>query len=356
MSDWAAARDVLAVRLDSMGDVLMCTPAIRAMTEAGKPVTLLTSPAGAAIARLVPEIAEVIVWSAPWMKATAQADPQVDRAMIDRLAERGFDAAVIFTCYSQNPLPAALLCHLAGIPLRAAHVRDKPYALLSDPVAESEPERGIRHEVRRQLDLVATLGFATDDERMSLAIHIEARAAIEQELRALNLSDARPWALVHPGASAESRRWPPAHFAATIRELAREGWRVLVTGGRDERALVDELVALSGDAASTLPRDLSLAELAALIEAAPLMIANNSGPMHIAAALGTPTVCLYALTNPQHTPWMTPSIVLNHDVPCAWCARSICPEGHHNCLRLVEPGQVAAAALELHHETARVRV
>src|SRR5205085_9424931 len=92
---------------------------------------------------------------------------------------------------------------------------------------------------------------------------------------------------------------------------------------------------------------LDLGELAALIQLAPLLIANNTGPAHIAAALGTPVLVLYALTHPQHAPWMVNSRVLYHDVPCKFCYRSICPQAHHNCLSLVTPGEVVEAAKEL---------
>jgi ADP-heptose:LPS heptosyltransferase len=92
---------------------------------------------------------------------------------------------------------------------------------------------------------------------------------------------------------------------------------------------------------------LSLGELAAVIGQCSLLICNNSGPAHIAAALRTPVVDLYALTNPQHTPWRTASRVLYQDVPCRNCFKSTCPEGHHACLRGVAAPQVALAALEL---------
>ena len=84
-----------------------------------------------------------------------------------------------------------------------------------------------------------------------------------------------------------------------------------------------------------------------MVVGAPLLIANNTGPVHMAAALGTPVVDLYALTNPQHTPWAVPHRVLSHDVPCKYCYKSVCPEGHHNCLRLVTPEAVVQAAREL---------
>jgi ADP-heptose:LPS heptosyltransferase len=77
------------------------------------------------------------------------------------------------------------------------------------------------------------------------------------------------------------------------------------------------------------------------------LIANNSGPAHIAAALGTPVVVLYALTNPQHTPWMATSRVLSHDVPCRGCLRSVCPLGHNACLQAIPASEVAEAACDL---------
>jgi ADP-heptose:LPS heptosyltransferase len=92
---------------------------------------------------------------------------------------------------------------------------------------------------------------------------------------------------------------------------------------------------------------LELGELAAVIQRASLLIANNTGPVHVAAAIGTPVVDLYALTNPQHTPWRVLSRVLFHDVPCRYCYKSVCPEQHHACLRQVSPEAVAHAALEL---------
>jgi ADP-heptose:LPS heptosyltransferase len=90
--------------------------------------------------------------------------------------------------------------------------------------------------------------------------------------------------------------------------------------------------------------------LIALIDLAPILITNNTGPAHIAAGRGTPVVDLYALTNPQHTPWMVPNRVLSCDVPCKYCYKSICPEGHHNCLRQVEPKEVVQATLDLLQE------
>lgn len=349
---WETATNVLAVRLDHLGDVLMTTPAIRALAAGPRHrrVTLLTSPAGAEAAALIPEVSDVLVYDAPWMKATApRADSAPEFAMIARLRERRFDAAAIFTVFSQNPLPAALLCFLAEIPLRLAHCRENPYQLLTDWLPETEPEGGIRHEVRRQLDLAAAVGCRTDDEHLSLRVPEAARARVRRLLAARDIDGARPWVVVHPGASAPSRRYPAAGYAAVVRRLATEaGWQIILTGGAGERDLVASIQAMAGIPAVAFAGDLALAALAALIADAPLLITNNTGPAHIAAAVGTPVVDLYALTNPQHTPWGVPCRVLSHDVPCKNCFKSVCPLGHHDCLRRVPPDAVYVAALELY--------
>src|SRR5262249_56869722 len=107
---------------------------------AGRRLTLRTSPAGAQVAALAPEVDDVVVYDAPWLKATApRADSRPELAMAERLRQGRFDAAVIFTVYSQNPLPSALLCYLADIPRRLAHCRENPYQLLTDWVLDPQP-------------------------------------------------------------------------------------------------------------------------------------------------------------------------------------------------------------------------
>ena len=346
---WAHARNILCVRLDCLGDVLMTTPALRALRESvpGRRLTLLSSPAGAAAARLVPEVDDILEFAAPWMKLPA-AGPAADDVMRQSLAARHFDAAVIFTVYSQNPLPAAYLCYLAGIPLRLAHCHENPYHLLTDWVADPEPAGCVRHEVQRQLDLVAAVGCRTTDQGLSFAVPPAARTRIRRRLRGMGVRAGVPLVVVHAGASAASRRYPPEQFAAALNILyAGAQCELVFTGSAQEQALIESIRArLRFPSHSTAGR-LDLPELGALIERAQLMVANNTGPVHIAAALGTPVVDLYALTNPQHTPWQVASRVLSHDVPCRYCYKSSCPHGHQNCLRLIAPERVAEAALEL---------
>ena len=351
MDTWSRASRVLCIRLDGLGDVLMTSPALRAVRSslAGRRLTLLTSAAGAQIGRLLPEVDEVLAYAAPWVKASRPRLSRLDRRWIERLRRGRFEAAVIFTTFSQSPLPAALLCYLADIPLRLAHCRENPYHLLTTWVHDGDTGRGARHEVRRQLDLVAAVGCATIDERLSRpALPEPTRRRMSARLRRLGLDGCREWVLIHPGATAASRRYRPAGFAAAADYLvARTGWRIVFAGGSSDVELVESIRAGMQASSVSMAGRLELPELVALIERAPVLIANNSGPAHLAAAVGTPVVDLYALTNTQHTPWQAACRVLSHPVPCQGCLRSECPLGHNDCLQRVRPEAVAEAAREL---------
>lgn len=356
---WRGVQRVLLVRLDNLGDVLMTTPAIAAVRDSlpGAYLALLAAPSARALRPHLPLLDEIIGFDAPWVKAGAAAlegQPlgAAERLLLQGLQQQRFDAAILFTVCTQSALPAALLCRLAGIPLVLAHARERAYGLLSDEVPDHEQiAAGMRHEVRRQLDLVAHVGLRTADERLRFALRDEDAAAARAMLVAAGVDPARPYVLLHPGASAASRRYPAAAYGQAAALLREAGAQVVFCAGPGEGALLDEAAGAMGGGTVLAPLQ-SLGTLAALVAGARVLVANNSGPVHLAAAVGTPVVDLYALTNPQHTPWQVRAEVLNHDVPCRNCLKSVCAEGHHDCLRLVAPRQVADAALALMKEAA----
>jgi lipopolysaccharide heptosyltransferase II len=283
------------------------------------------------------------------MKAAPSRTAEADRtlAMVERLRMRRFDAAVIFTVYTQSALPAALLCTLADIPLRAAHCRENPYQLLTDWVRETEPDMRVRHEVRRQLDLVGTLGAMIGNDRLSITIGAAAFEVIDRVLSGL-IDPARRWVVIHPGGTAESRRYPVELFAAAAARLVHTfNCQIVWTGTSEEAPLIAHAQRAMGEPSVSLAGRLTLEEFAALLAKAPLLISNNTSAVHVASAVFTPVVDLYALTNPQHTPWRVPCRVLFENVPCKFCYKSVCPEGHHQCLRGVSPESVVAAAIDL---------
>jgi lipopolysaccharide heptosyltransferase II len=348
-STWHSKRKLLCVRLDSAGDVLMTTPALNALKEAvpGRHLTLLTSPSGARAARLVPAVDDIIEFEAPWMKSPRK-NVAADRGLVSRLAGGGFDGAVIFTVYSQNPLAAAYLVYLAGVPHCLAHCRENPYHLLSDWVADPEPQKSVRHEVRRQLDLVATIGAIPASEALSIAIPRVARRRAAAALATLRVPRDGPLVVAHVGATAPSRRYPAQRFAEALALIvAEQRANVVLTGDPTEIELVESVRAAARTATYSLAGCLDFAELCGVIEAADVLVSNNTAPVHIAAAVGTPVVDLYALTNPQHVPWHVPHRLLYRDVPCRYCYKSVCPAGHHDCLARVPPADVADAVRAL---------
>ncbi|HEY8099548.1 MAG TPA: glycosyltransferase family 9 protein [Burkholderiaceae bacterium] len=347
---WSQAKNVLCVRLDYLGDVLMCTPAMRAVKQSasGRLVTLLSSKSGVAAFPFIPEIDGVIEYAAPWMKSSAPHSATMDMEFIQSLQSHAFDAAIIFTSYSQSALPAAQMCYLAGIPIRLAHCRENPYQLLTNWIAETEPQEIVRHEVRRQLDLVESVGWKTAEEKLSFSVRDSDVDWMRDRLHAMGIDLKQPWIMMHPGATAASRRYPAGHWTQVIQTLTGNcGYAVVLTGDASEAAMIEEIRVASGSIAHSLAGELDLGKLGAAISLASIVISNNTGPAHMASAIGTPLVDLYALTNPQHTPWQVESRVLFHDVPCRFCYKSICPQEHHDCLSKVKPAQVVEAAQSL---------
>lgn len=377
---WQDARRILCIRLDGLGDVLMCTPALRALRQAGpaRHLTLLSSASGALAADCIPELDAAIAFAAPWIEPDQPAGPSLAE-MAMRLAERAFDAAVVFTSFSQSPLPAATLCHLAGIPLRLASCREQPHGLLTHWLPEREREQASRHEVQRQLDLVAAIGCTTDDTRLAFALGQADTSSLEARLDAAGIDGNKPMLVLHPGAGDPARRYPAQLWPALLRRLATDlqathrDVQLVLTGDTAEAAGVAAMIEAARLAARTstagnsssagtrggsaritahsLAGRLTLPELGALLQRARLLVANNAGPAHIAAALGTPVVSLYALTTPQHTPWRVAQRVLFHPVPCRGCLQKTCPELHHACLAALDPDTIVAAVLELLADT-----
>lgn len=365
---WQAVRKVLLVRLDNLGDVLLTTPAFHAV-KACLPhasLTLLASPVGAQVAALNPDIDDVIIYQAPWMDPWHKLplDSIREQEMIALLKARRFDGAIIFTSFRQSSLPAAYLCYLAEIPLRLAASIDGPGSLLT--TRYKHPER-IIHEVEHNLDLVRAIGMDTDERDLVLRVPDEALASIptgrnsSRPYRGIGVSD-RPLIVVHPGCSMPARTYPWELYAEVIDLLIEQlGAFVIVTGAEDERDLVANVLARVQEqhraATRALAGVLSFPELCALIKTADLTITNNTGPMHIAAAVKTPVIALFALTNPpeQWGPWRVPHRQMYHDVPCRICYSRICPY-QHECLRLVTPPMVATAAHALLQEAQTVQM
>ncbi|MBW3567565.1 MAG: glycosyltransferase family 9 protein [Proteobacteria bacterium] len=326
LADWKRFRRVLCVRPDNIGDVLMTTPAIRALKQAlpAREVTLLTSGSGAAVAQFVPWIDDIEVFDPPWYRHEHPNGREDLRNFAEKLSRRNFDAAIIFTVFSQNPLANAMLCYEAGIPRVAGYCRENPYELITDWLPDNEPLNGARHEVQRQLDLVAALGATSTEIGLSLNVPKERASDAREVLRAAGIDPDAPWLLMHPGASEARRRYPAEGFAMAAREIhSRLGIQVVITGSATEAARAESIAESAGPGICSAAGRLDMPAFIALVSLAPLVVSNNTGPVHIAAAVGTPVVVLYALTNPQHAPWGVPNRILPFDVPLENLSRNV---------------------------------
>jgi ADP-heptose:LPS heptosyltransferase len=299
---------------------------------------------GAQISGLNPDLDGVLTYSSPltdpWLEVPH--DPGRELRLVDTLRQGEFDGAIIFTSYHQSPLPTALLCYLAGIPLRLGATDDGAGSLLT--TRHHWPE-GLYHEVERALSLVGAVGFRNADPDLVLRVPAEARRRVRERLAAAGIQLARPLIVVHPGCSMPARTYSWERFAAAADLLVeRLGAQVVLTGTAAEAPLVRRIQAHTKHQAWDWTGDGNLGELAGLVEVADLVITNNTGPAHIAAAVKTPVVVLFAWTNPpeQWRPWRVEHRLLNRPVACRLCYQRICPHDHE-CLD-VAPTQVVEAA------------
>jgi ADP-heptose:LPS heptosyltransferase len=331
----APVKTVLVTRTDNDGDVLLAGPAIRAVAAGAGYVVLLVSPDGEQAARMLPGVADVLVWPCPW---TGFRPPPVDgtatAALVETIRSESFGQALVLTSFHQSPLPMALLLRLAGVPFIAAASEDYPGSLLD---VRHRPGPG--HEVERALSLAAAAGYplpAGDDGRL----------AVCGPLPPVSLSKA-PFVVVHPGASVPARAPRPEHAREIVAALRRAGWRVVVTGSVEDTELTG-LVA--GGGGTDLGGRTTYRELAAVLRAAACVVVGNTGPAHLAAAVGTPVVSLFAPVVPleRWAPWGVPGVVLgDQHAGCRDSRARQCPLPGHPCLTGVTPDEVVRAVEQL---------
>jgi len=333
-------RHCLAVRLDSMGDVLLAGPAVRAAAAHCDRVTMLAGPQGAAAARLLPGVGTVLTWSCPWVVRDPPPVRAGDvRTLAGRLAVESFTDAVIFTSFHQSPLPTALVLRLAGIPRIAAISEDYPGSLLDlrYRCGDSLPEP------ERALGLARAAGFGVPPED-------DGRLAVRQPLPDVTaLTGPGPYVVLHPGASAPARRWPACRWVEAAAELAGRGRRVILTGGGAERVMTAAAARAArrgGGRVLDLGGRTSLAELAAVLAGADAVMVANTGVAHLAAAVRTPVVSLFAPVVPaaRWAPYGVPVALLgDQDAPCRDSRAVRCPIPGHPCLSGVSAGTACDA-------------
>lgn len=325
---------VLVARLDNVGDVLLAGPAVRAVAAEAESVVMLAGPRGRAGADLLPGVDGVVEWCAPWIDPEPRPVERADMLdFVDRIRDIGPDAALVLTSFHQSSLPLALLLRMAGVEWIGGISEDYPGSLLD----LRHTVHGDPPEPERALSLARAAGFA-------LPAGDTGRLAIRRPLPDVAARAGPPgYVVVHPGASVPAREWPHDRCAEAVRSLVSAGHRVVVTGAPGEQ----ELTAwVSGGVATDLGGRTGLAELAAVLDHATVVVAPNTGPAHLAAAVGTPVVSLFApvVRAARWAPYGVPTTVLgDQEAPCRDTRARICPVPGHPCLSEVGAGEVVRA-------------
>ena len=297
---------LLVVRLTSLGDVVHAIPAVAALRRAF-PAAHIDWLVGDRCRELV-ELVPVIDRCLATPRFPAAAFPRLLRTL--RAAR--YDAAIDF----QGLLKSAVLARGSGagrvIGFGRGQVRERAARLF---YTETPDIGGPAHVIDRNLALGAALGAPR--EPAEFPIDSPRSAAVERARAALGRPESREYALLNPGAAWPSKRWPAERFGALARRLWREhGLRSVVAWGPGERTLAERVVAASDAAAAAAPPT-RIADLVALSRAAAVMVAGDTGPLHVAAAVGTPVVGIYGPTDPRRNgPWSAADAVVSPTGGC----------------------------------------
>ena len=258
------------------------------------------------------------------------------------LAPPGYDQAIVLP----NSFKSALIPRLAGIPLRTGYAGEFRYPLLND--ARRLDEQALPLMAERYAALADPPGaqFVRPLPALRLSISKPARVALRGRL---NLTSDALVAVLCPGAEyGPAKRWPPAYFSALAQRLARDGWQIWVIGSPKDRAIGAEIASSSAGVCVDLCGRTSLDEAVDLMSCAQLVISNDSGLMHVAAALDAPLIALYGSSSPKFTPPLSArASVLQLDLPCSPCFQRECPLQHFNCMNQLTPDRVYQAVRAL---------
>ena len=326
---------ILIVAPSWIGDTLLAQPLLRRLHEKLGRVSIdaLAPPwCGPLLARM-PEIEEVIESPFAHGELKLRARWRLGRA----LAKRNYDHAIVLP----NSFKSALIPFFADIPLRAGYAGEFRRGLLNLVHKLDAAKLPLMAERYAQLAEVPGAELQRPLPRVRLQVDPVNTARTTARL---DLDRSRPIAVFCPGAEyGPAKRWPAAHFAALARELAARGYGIWLIGSGKDAELGEDIRAQSGGACRNLCGQTDLAAAIDLISCARLVVSNDSGLMHVAAALGKPLVALYGSSSPAHTPPLSQAArIARIEIACSPCFARVCPLGHFRCMNDLLPAQVLA--------------
>ena len=324
---------ILIVAPSWVGDAVLAQPLFKRLHERHGSLTLdvLATPWTRALFARMPEINASIESPFGHGELALRGRYALGRS----LAARGYDQAIVLP----NSWKSALIPCVAGIPLRTGFVGEARWGLLND--ARRLDKQALPLMVERFALLAEVPGDAVKRPLAAAQLEVD-HAQRAASLRRLGLAPRRPVAALCPGAEyGPAKRWPPEYYAELAQKLAAAGCEVWLVGGAQDAAIGDAIAQAAGSDCINLCGRSTLAEAIDLLSCAALIVSNDSGLMHIAAALGKPLTAIYGSSSPAFTPPLSARAqIVKLDLACSPCFRRECPLGHFNCMRQLTPQQV----------------
>jgi heptosyltransferase-2 len=322
--------NILVTGNNWLGDAVMSLPTLKSLRamKPGARIAVLSRPSVAGLYAGLPYVDETIV------RAKGKIRGWI--GLLRDLRRRKFDTALILP----RSFSSALAPFTARIPRRIGYAGDGRSPMLTDAIPR-DPDLLRVHRVRYYHHLLGALGTPPEPEAPSIEVSPEA-----DRWAAGRLPDRATIIGINPGATyGEAKQWFPDRFIEAGRRLAkRRNAAVVVVGGPAERELGDRVAAEIGPPAVSLAGRTDLPQLAAVIRRCSLFLTNDTGPMHVADAVGVPIVAVFGPTDWVTTPpYGSRHTIVRHPIDCSPCLKRVCPLGHHNCMKRVPVEDVVAA-------------
>jgi len=329
---------ILVTRTDRIGDVILSLPAIKAIRKAFPDayIAIMVQPRIDDILKGNPHINEVIVYD----KNKKHKGVIKNLRFIKWLKQKKFDVVLnLHTTKRTN-----LLCFLAGIPRRIGHARGKADFLLTDKIGYTK-KLGEKHEAEYSLDILRYLGIDPEFSNPFICVRQEDEKKAEETLKGLGIDKGERFVVLHPGASCRSKMWPLENFAKTGDMLMENlKIKVMINLAPDQAYLGEKVRGMMKNKPVFFCNPTTLGELAALFKKASLVISNDSGPAHIASAVGAPIISIFGrnqkgLSPARWRPLGTKALAIHKDAGCAECLAHDCKKGFL-CLESISAEEV----------------
>lgn len=332
---------ILIVRTDRIGDVILSTPVIKAMRDnyPSSYIAMMVRPYAEEIVEGNPYLDEIILYD----KDSAHKSWWESLQFMLSLKQKRFDVAIIL--HPTNRVH--LITFFAGIPRRIGYNMKLGF-LLTDRLKHIKQE-GQKHEIEYNLDIIRYFRIEPKDKSLYMPIKEESQRSIEHLLKELDIKENEEILAIHPGASCPSKIWPPERFARVADSLIeRYGFKVLIVAAAQDKGIANEVAGSMHQASFNVAGRTLISELASLLKRCRLFVSNDSGPVHIASAVGTPVISIFGrsqkgLSPSRWGPVGKKDIILHKEVGCTECLAHNCKKDFA-CLKAITVDDVLSAA------------